>query len=282
MRGISIHLSYWTRNWSDDLAAPVERAAACGFSGIDIPLLNPGEFQLQKMKEALKRYNLCATCGTGLGPATDVTSPEKKIRRQGIEHLKRCLELAASLDAPILGGVTYVPWGQLRSAEEPQLLRERSIESIREAAATASDFGVTLCVEVLNRYESWMLNTVEQGLSYLQDAGSPSLALHLDTFHMNIEEDCILNSIELAGDKLGHLHCSENNRKMPGKGHIPWDLVGKTLRKIEYSGVAAIECFVDPDSQVGNDVNIWRPLFLDLDRDARAGAEFLKALWEVK
>jgi D-psicose/D-tagatose/L-ribulose 3-epimerase len=147
---------------------------------------------------------------------------------------------------------------------------------LREISPIAEDQGVTLCLEVLNRFEGHLINTVEQGLDLLAEIDSPSVFLHLDTFHLNIEEADIPAAIRSTGERLGHFHASENNRRRPGKGHIPWQDVKHALDQIDYQGWIVMESFVQPKGEVGQTLNIWRNLANDLNEEASQGASFLR------
>lgn len=140
----------------------------------------------------------------------------------------------------------------------------------------AADMGITLCLEVLNRFEGWLLNTVAQGVALLAELDQPSLKLHLDTFHLNIEESDIGAAIRQAGPYLGHVHCSENHRGFPGTGHIPWAEVRAALDAIGYQGWLVVEAFVRPEGEVGRDLYIWRPISETLDADVRGAAQLLR------
>jgi D-psicose/D-tagatose/L-ribulose 3-epimerase len=129
---------------------------------------------------------------------------------------------------------------------------------------------------VLNRFEGYLLNTVQQGLELLAEVNSPHVRLHAYTFHLNIEEQDIVGAIRAAGAQLGHFHCSENNRRRPGTGHIPWTAIGRALDEIGYTGWIVMESFVRPAGEVGRTLSIWRPLAEDLGAEAQAGARFLR------
>lgn len=274
-RPVGIHLSYWQSNWSDALEPLLRRARLAGFDGAEFPLLNPTEMDFPGLRAGLDAEGMRATCGTGLSPAADISSPDSSIRTAGLEHLRACLEGCAVLGSPILGGVTYTAWGSF-PREDRAGYWNRSVASVREAGKIAGDLGVVLCLEILNRFEGYLINTVEQGLAFLAEVNSPGVKLHLDTFHQNIEEDDLGEAIRLAGDAIGHFHCSENNRKLPGKGHIPWGEVKKSLDAVGYHRWLTVESFVKPAGEVGPALFIWRSLADDLDVAARMGAEFIK------
>jgi len=275
MQKIGIHLSYWQTSWSDPLTPIFTKAKQAGFDVGELPLLAPQEMDFHHLKASLDRAGLLASCGTGLGPATDITSPDPEIRSAGLAHLKACLEGASILESPVLGGLTYAPWGVIPE-EGWKTRRERCVESLKQVSDMAAVHNVVLCLEVVNRFEGYLVNTVEQGLALLEDVGSPHLKLHLDTFHMNIEEDDPAQAIKMAGDRLGHFHCVANNRKAPGKGHIPWGEIRAALKSISYEGYLVAESFVNPAGEVGHGMYIWRSLSEGLDKNAADIARFLR------
>jgi len=275
MRPIGIHISYWQTTWLDALIPLFLRAKSAGFAGVELPLLNPENLNVTEIAAALTDQGLRCTCGTGLSPTTDITSPSLATRDAGFSHLKKCLQISAALGSPGVGGVTYAPWAIF--PEEPiEVRRQRCIESLRQIGDFAENLGQTLFLEVVNRFEGDLIHTVDQGREVLDMIGSPAIKLHLDTFHMNIEEDNIESAIYRAGRQLGHFHCSENNRKIPGKGSIPWKQVRQALDKIDYQEWLVIESFVRPAGEVGRGLFIWRPLGVELDQDAAQGAQFLR------
>jgi len=272
---IGIHLSYWQEAWSDPLPPTFQKAKQAGFEVGELPLLNPREMDFHALCADLDAAGLLASCGTGLSPDTDITSPNEDIRNQGMTHLKACLEGAAILGSPVLGGLTYAPWGFF--PEDDRVKRRRQcIESLKEAGDFAGKYDVQLCLEVVNRFEGYLLNTVEQGVALLEDVGHPALRLHLDTFHMNIEEDDIPRAIKFARNKLGHFHCVANNRKAPGRGHLRWDQIRDALMAVGYKGYLVAETFINPAGEIGQGMAIWRSLASDLDENARETARFLR------
>lgn len=279
MTRIGIHLSYWQRNWGDDLIPLIYRAASIGFDGVEIPLLEPERLPVAGVRGALAAAGLGVTAGTGLGPATDITSPEPAVCREGLAHLRRCLEVTAAIGGKGLGGVTYAPWGTIHSPIERPARRQRAVAAMREAGHMAGELGVTLHVELLNRFEGYLIGSVAEGRAFLAEVGSPHVRLHLDTFHLNIEADSIAGAIAQAGADLGHFHCSENNRRLPGQGHIPWREVRAALAGVGYTGWLTIESFTTPNCEVGEGLSIWRSLGEELDSEAAGSLYFLRGLF---
>ena len=275
MLPIGIHLSYWQTSWTDDLLPLIAKAKEAGFDVAEFPLLFPSDLNYSELRSELDRLGMKASCGTGLSPATDITHPDRSVRQSGIYHLRACLEGAAKLGSPGVGGVTYAPWGFFPEDNWDDR-RKQCILSLKEVVKIAEDNNVTLFMEVLNRFEGYLINTSKQGLEIIQEVGSDHLKLHLDTFHLNIEADEIASEICTAGAELGHFHLVANNRKIPGAGHIPWVEVRNALKEVNYQGYLVAETFVNPAGEVGRGLFIWRVLAPDLDLAAKQAAEFIR------
>ena len=275
-RSVGIEIFYWIERWSDDQAAWFGRARTCGFDCVEASLIDGPETDVDAMRTAAERLGLDLYCAMGLPREMDISSPHAATRRAGIEHLKRCVDTAARAGSPILGGVLYAPWLHFPEATDLQPYRERSAAALREVAIAADNAGVTLTLEPLNRFETFMFNTVAQGLDFLAMVDHLAVKLQLDVYHMNMEEDDIAAAIRLTGDKLGHFHCAASNRKLPGRGHIDWDGIKAALDDIHYAGPLIIETFPNPRAETGRTVHTWRPLVQDYDRDAQAALDFIR------
>jgi len=276
MRKLGIEIFYWIDNWADDQTAFFERAVACGFEAVEISLVSGPDIDVAGMRAKLERHGLAVYCSMGLPADKDITSPDAATRRAGIDYLKRCLETAHKLGSPILGGLPHVPWLHFPKEIELRPCRERSAAALREVAATAADLGLTICLEIINRFETYIFNTVDEGLAYLRMVDHPAVKLQLDTYHLNMEEDSLAGAIEQAGANLGHFHCAASNRKLPGRGHIDWGAVRQALDRVDYQGGLVIETFPNPKAETGRTVNVWRPLVTNFDAEARQAAEFVR------
>ncbi len=275
MHRIGIHLSYWQERWSDDLLPLIHKAHQAGFDVAEFPLLFPNSLDYPSLRSCLADLDMAASCGTGLSADTDITHPDRLIRKAGLDYLQACIEGAARLGSPVLGGLTYAGWGVF-PVEGKMERRKQCIDSLKLVDQIANDYGITVCLEVVNRFEGYLLNTVDQGLSLLEELSCSNIKLHLDTFHMNIEEDDLGAAILRAGSLLGHLHVVENNRKVPGAGHIPWEAVSQSIHAINYQGYIIAETFVNPIGEVGSGLYIWRSMAANLDEAAKSAATFLK------
>ena len=173
----------------------------------------------------------------------------------------------------------YAPWGQFMTRQEGQRNIEKSLHNLTILGQYAKEKGVVLALEMLNRYESFFLNTIDDGLGYLEQIHHPNVKLHFDTFHANIEETSLKESILKGGAAIYHLHACENNRGVPGSGSIRWNEVRDALVQIRYDRWITLENFVLPDCEVGKDVFIWRPIAENGKKAAENGIKFLRELF---
>jgi D-psicose/D-tagatose/L-ribulose 3-epimerase len=276
MRRVGIEIFYWLDNWSDDQASCFARAKSLGFDAVEISLVSGPNIDITSIRAELDRNGLDVFCSMGLPADKDITSPDVTVRQAGIEYLKRCVETAARVGSPILGGLPYVPWLHFPSTHDLGPYRERSAAAMREVAVTAADNGIIISTEIINRFETYIFNTVADALDYLRMVDHPVVKLQLDTYHMNMEEADLPAAIRQAGDRLGHFHCADSNRKLPGRGHIQWDGVKSALDDVGYDGPLVIETFPNPATETGRTVNTWRPLVQDYDDEAKQALAFLR------
>lgn len=275
-----IHLSTFTKEWSEDVLQYVPAVKEYGYDGVELPLMSPDEFDLERVKKLLNQYKLQCTCGTGMNPTRDISCENKEIRQNGIEHLKKCIDICNELESDCLGGVLYAPWGQFKMRSEAIDDIKRSLEALSDMGEYASKRGVVLAIEMLNRYESYFVNTVNEGKEYLKQINNNNVKLHFDTFHSNIEEKSMYGAIVEGGKDIYHIHFCENNRGVPGSGNIDWNEVKRGILDIGYDRWITLENFVMPECGVGRDVNIWRSIEKDGNTAACEGIKFMKKLFE--
>jgi len=286
MGRIGITFNYWGNEWMEDLAEyerRMARAAAIGFDLMsfsqDVLFLYTPE-QRKRFLGTAAEHGLKINYMAGLGPKQDINSESADDRRRGIAHLCALAERASEMQsgADVGGAITGV-MRQGLDGRDKQRCWANAAASMREAMKTAEDLGVTFHFEVLNRFEHFLINTCEEALHFLDEVGSPNLKMMLDTYHMNIEEDSLGGAIVRAGDQLGTFHIGENNRRPPGRGHIPWDEVVAALHRIAFDRDTVMEPIVHMGGGVGNLLAVWRDMTggRDLDEAARKGLTFYRA-----
>ena len=253
-----IYYSYWEQEWSADCLKYVEKVARLGFDVLEIAAHHLNNYSPAHIDEVARAA----------------------IRKAGRAFFEETLRNLAKLDIHIIGGALHSYWPIDYSRPVDKIGdRARGLEGIYNLADFANDLGVNLCLEVLNRFENHVLNTAEEGVAFVREVGKPNVKVMLDTFHMNIEEDSFGAAIRAAGPLLGHFHTGENNRRVPGKGGLPWHEIGAALREIGYDGAVVMEPFVKMGGGVGSDIKVWRDLSdnadeAKLDQDARQGLAF--------
>ncbi|MGA2479881.1 MAG: sugar phosphate isomerase/epimerase [Spirochaetia bacterium] len=285
MNKIGVSCGFFGKDWPIDFTASIRKASRLGFDAIE--LFTPG--MMDQPKQKLSEYvALSAELGielqycTGLSPDCDLASCDESVRRHGIEQVKKTLDLIGFMHGKIFAGVNYIAWGsRLARLEDKPRFREKSLASIREVAKTAGDLGISYCVEPTNRFEQFLLNTISETNAFLRDAGSPSLKITFDTFHMSIEEDDLTDAILRAGANLGHVHLGEHNRHYPGKGFMPWDQIIRAFGKVQYAGTLGMEPFIIPGGDVGQGCAVWHDRTggaseKELDEVARNAAIFIR------
>jgi D-psicose/D-tagatose/L-ribulose 3-epimerase len=282
MNKFGIYYAFWTHDWDVDFIPFVNKVADLGF---DILEVNGGtiatmtkEQRLALRREADKR-SIALTYCIGLTAKHDVSSETASTRRAGVAFLQDMARAIGEMGGGKLSGILYGSWpSTIERVEDKGRRRDLSVDSMKQAIRAAEDEGVFFNLEVVNRFEQFMLNTCEEACDYLERVGSPNLKMLLDTYHMNIEEDDICAAIKKAGKRLGHFHIGENNRKPPSYGHIPWKDIGKTLRDMRYDGTIVMEPFLVPGGEVGRDIKVWRDIMpgSDLDVEAKKALEFVR------
>ena len=278
-----IYYAYWEQEWDADYRYYIEKAARLGFDILEIaatPLSAYSDRQLAELKACAAGNGMILTAGHGPSAEQNLSSSDPEVRKQAKIFFTDLLKRLCKLDIHLIGGAIYSYWPvDYAKPIDKTGDWERSVVSVREIAKIAEDCGVSYCLEVLNRFENYLLNTAREGVDFVKQVGHPSVKVMLDTFHMNIEEDSIGGAIRTAGAYLGHLHTGENNRSVPGKGRIPWKEIGEALFDIGYDGGIVMEPFVRMGGTVGSNIKVWRDISggadeEKLDMDARNALHF--------
>ena len=276
--------AYWTREWSGDYLYYAKKVKELGFDILEISagdLLRMHDSEISVLRDLSKSLNLEISCNIGPPKQYDVASSDPAVRAAGIQFLTDIMKKMDLLDSRTLVGVMYTYWPNDFTDLDKPALWSRGVESCQVMGKTAQALGINMCLEVVNRFETPVLNTAEEAVRFCHEVGNPNVQILLDTFHMNIEEDNQADAIRTAGTLLGHLHVGEGNRKLPGQGSLPWGEIGQALRDIGYTGGVVMETFVLQGGQVGRDIKVWRDLSggadeKQLDRAAAAALETLK------
>ncbi|MEM2921977.1 MAG: sugar phosphate isomerase/epimerase [Candidatus Bathyarchaeia archaeon] len=271
-----VHLFLWTESFDESALPLIRKAKDMGFDGVEIPMLELKAINVEKTKRELEKNGMECLGSVGLDLGRDISSGDEATRRRGIEYLKKCIEVTSELGGDAINGVIYTAWGKITGKSRTREEWQHSVESLREVCRYAQKYDVALGVEPVNRFETYFLNTAADAVKLVKDVGEPNAKVHLDTFHMNIEEKDFYNPIKEAGGLLNHLHCCENDRGVPGTGHVDWNGVFKALSEIGYDRWLVIESFVPEMEKIAASTAIWRKVAPSADAIASDGLKFLK------
>ncbi len=273
MKGFGVHTSMWTMTWDRDGAErAVARAVSYKMDFIEIALLNPAGVDTPHTRALLERHQLPAVCSLGLPKsAWPSVNPQA-----GIDFLSLAIDKAAEMGALALTGVTFGGIGE-RSGLPPTPGELDNVATCLTAAARhARTRGLHLGIEPVNRYESHLINTGRQGVAMIEKVGAENMFVHLDTYHMNIEEKGIAAGILEARDHLKYIHLSESDRGTPGWGNCAWDEVFATLAAIGFDGGLAMESFINMPPELAFGLSVWRPVARDEAEVMENGLPFLR------
>lgn len=292
MNAIGMHYGFWSHNWDEiDYFTLIPKIARLGF---DVSEVASAEFayysddKLRDLKKLADDNGLTFTYSIGLESKYDLASDDASVRECGIRHVTKILESMPKVGATILNGVSYAGWQAMPTygitMDEKRRKEDLALDSMRKLIKVAEDNGVYYCCEVVNRFEQYLLNTAKEGVDFVKRIDSPNAKVLLDTFHMNIEEDDLIEAIYTAGEHLAHFHVGERNRKPPGSTKsLPWEEMGAALKKINYQGALVMEPFVLMGGTIPYDIKVWRDLSEgateeELDRQAAAACAFLRSI----
>ena len=280
-----IYFAYWEKEWNADQKSYISKVKKLGFDILEIScamLKNISREELVEMRDMARAEGVTLTAGYGPGPSENLASSDEAVVKNAVAFYTDILKKLEILDIHTLGGGIYSYWPvDYTKPIDKEGDWKRSVKNVRTVGKIAQECGVDYCLEVLNRFEGYLLNTCAECRQFVEEVDVPAVKIMLDTFHMNIEEDSMTEAILLAGDRLGHFHGGENNRRLPGKGNLPWYQIGSALRAIGYDKNVVMEPFVKSGGKVGSDIKIWRDLSMgaateQLDRDAAASVAFLR------
>ncbi len=279
---IGVNTWVWTSPFSTKEFDLIPKVKQMGFDVLEVALEDASIIDAKLLRKMTEDNGLSVTVCGAFGPTRDISSEDRAIRENGADYIRQSIRFAEQVGARIFAGPVYSAVGKTRLVPDEQKKREWGwcVENLREVGKAATDAGVTIGIEPLNRFETDMINLSEQAVKLVRDVGSPAYKIHMDTFHGNIEEKSIPDSIRKLGKgMLCHFHACENDRGIPGTGHQDWIGIRDALRSVEYDGAAVIESFTPGTVEIAKAASIWRPLAPTQDELARQGALFLRELF---
>ncbi|MCU1569965.1 MAG: sugar phosphate isomerase/epimerase [Naasia sp.] len=276
---LCVNPGVWMTGWNRDRAPQiVQRLARIGYRRVMVVLRDPSVFEGDGIRELVEGAGLGVVTNTNQVAGQDISSDDADARERGVARLRRAIALSAELGSDQLTGILYGPLGS-RGPVAGQTF-DRTAKILGDLAEEAAAIGVRLLCEVVNRYETAMMNTAADGMDFVQRSGSERLGLHLDLFHMNIEEDDIVAAISDALPRLGYLEMEQNHRGELHRGHIPVVAILEGAIGAGYQGRFGLEAFtasaIEPAHAAG--LSIWRDVLETDTRIAEDAYEVLKAV----
>lgn len=289
---VGINYLYWYGIADGDAYKTLELTAKTGADAVEYSALEMSKWTKQErldFRHAAENLGMVVAVTGGMGANFDLSSEDKEIRDGSVLLARKALEVCRDVGSKDWCGVIYSRWfAQPKvpvTKEFKQRMWERGVASLKEVVKTAEDYDVVLSIEILNRFEVYLLTTVELGLQYVKDIDSPYARLLMDVFHMNIEEYDMVEAIKKATSisKMGHLHVSESNRQVPGlvKTDMPWGKILNAVKDSGYNGIVSIESFVNMNAPNSVQLATWHDLVENPNEDnlvaaASKGISFLK------
>jgi D-psicose/D-tagatose/L-ribulose 3-epimerase len=271
----------WTSPLTDaGLAQLAPRLREWGFDLVELPVEQLGDWSPERAAEVLAEHGLGASVAVAMAPGRELCGADRETVATTQAFLRECLDVAATVGAGVIAGPLYTSTGRTWRIEPDE--RRRLYGELRESLAPVCDhggsLGVKIAIEPLVRYETSLINTVEQALEAIDGLPAEACGLLVDTYHANIEEKDVGAAYRLAGDRLVHVHASANDRGAPGDDHVDWPDLADALRAIGYDGTVVIESFTAENETIATAASIWRPLAASQDAIAVDGLAFLRDL----
>ncbi len=248
-----------------------------GFGGVEVPLIRPGAFPAAELRKALERNDLGCTACSVLPQGLSLISEDESVRRNTLRHIEDCVIAASEAGIRLIAGPLYAPVGYLPGRRRTAAEWQWAVEGYRSLGPVLERHGVEVAIEPLNRFETYFLNTVADAVGLSEEIGHPCVGVLFDTFHANIEEKHVAVACRATGRHLKHVHTCENDRGIPGAGHVDWPGLFQALQDLQYSGWLTIESFGFTLGELSAAASIWRDLAPTPESIAFEGVKFLRS-----
>ena len=266
----------WTANFDGSHLHLLPAIKEHGFDAVEVALFSPAELASADIRRGLEANSLEVTCCSIMAGGMNVISEDPKVRRKTRTHLVDCAMAAADIGAKVIAGPLYSPVGYLPGRRRTEDEWKWAVECYQDLGDDLAGCGVTIALEPLNRFETYFLNTTEDAVKLCDEIDHPNVGILFDTFHANIEEKDVAAALRLSAPHLKHVHTCENDRGIPGTGHVDWPGVFKALREIGYDGYLTIESFGFALGALSAAASIWRDVAPTPESIAFEGVKFLR------
>lgn len=279
MRPIGVNTWVWTSPLTDaNLPGLLRDIRALGFDAVELPLENPGDIDPEKAAAVLAETGLAPYVVGAMAPGRDLVATDAASVAATQDYLRACVDLAAAIGAPAVCGPFYAQTGRVwrLTPDERAAAYAEWRDNLAPVVDHAGERGVRIGIEPLNRYETSLINTVDQALEALGPLLGPALGLALDTYHLNIEERSSADAVRRTGEHLVHLQVCGSDRGAPGGDQTDWPALLEALDDVGYDGALVIESFTPDNAAIAVAASIWRPLAASPDALASEGLAFLR------
>lgn len=273
MSHFGIHTFAFMSEWQPKAANPIlAQLKDYGIGTIEIPLLRPDDIDIAETLAVAGAHDMTLTCSLGLPATFDVVERPD----EAVAFLENALDVAEGLGASCLSGVTYGTIGKTSGQPPTEKEKDAVVRVVERGGKAARKRGLKLGVEPCNRYETHLMNTAADGVAFIERSGADNVFIHLDTYHMNIEEAGMADGFRAAGDFLGYVHLSESNRGVPGTGTVDWDDTVCGLAAVYFEGPVVLESFNHMHPDIAGGLAVWKPVAARAQDVVETGLPFLK------
>ncbi len=277
---LGMNLLLWTTYLTREQFGLLKSIQQAGFDGVEILLNMANPDNYKEVKNCLGDLGLEVTTIAVLDAAANPISSDSSVRQEALDQLRWAVDISTELGSEVLGGPFHSTHGAFSGMPPSDEELTWCAEVLGTVARHAGQNGVTLAVESLNRFECYLLTTVEQALQLVRQVGDPALGILYDTHHAHIEEKDISLEIRRAGSDIKHVHVSENHRGAPGDGLVDWKTTFRALQDIKYDGWMVIEAFSQLTPEWAPALRVWRNFAASPEEVYKGGSLFIREMWE--
>lgn len=277
---IGMNLLLWATHVTEEHYPQLEKIKSTGFDGVEIPIFGGDATHYRKLRRKLDELQLKTSAVTVTTAETSAISPDPAIRKAAVERLQTIARHSAILGADVLCGPFHQALGVFSGAGPTEEEFQRAAEVHRAVADEAQREGVTLAIESLNRFECYFLNTMAATTAYVRRVDHPNFKALFDTFHANIEEENLVKAFSENAPVIAHIHVSNNDRGIPGRGHIDFPAIFRAIKSSGYNGWLTIEAFGRALPELVEPTRVWRDFFKRPEEVVTEGYEFIRETWQ--
>ena len=275
-----MNLLLWSSHVTADHFPVLEKLAKAGYDGVEVPIFEGDASHYENLGREIRRLGMSCSTITVCQPDASPISPDAAERKRALDRLKHVLDMTAAVGADVLCGPYYAPLGVFSGSGASEDEKQRAAEVLRAGAEHAATLKVRIAVEFLCRFETYFLNTARDAADFVRRVDHPALGMLYDTFHANIEEKDPPQALRAIAPHLVHFHISENDRGVPGSGHVQWRETFAELRRMNYDGWLTIEAFGRLLPEVAAATRVWRDFFSTPEEVCDGGLRFIRQMWE--